>query len=216
MAQEKTDITKRLIEFGQSRFGNERGWRSRFAEALNVQPGHLQSYLMGKTPGPELHIKLRALGCDIEWLMTGYNVMDFIGTEENDLLIDTIPLVKIPVYQYIKSGGKVMALKETPSSYIVTNKSDDKTLFAVIVKGDTMSPEINEGDHVVVSKQQDPKNGDICLVFFNEKDALLRKVYYHDRGITLVSINEKEYPPKDFKKSALKHIYKVVQKITNY
>jgi repressor LexA len=210
---EKAQISKRLREFGEEKYSS----MTEFARALNMMPQTLNSYLSGVAGiGPKMQRRLRKLDCNIEWLMTGYNVMDFIGTEENDLLIDTIPLVKIPVYQYIKSGGKVMALKETPSSYIVTNKSDDKTLFAVIVKGDTMSPEINEGDHVVVSKQQDPKNGDICLVFFNEKDALLRKVYYHDRGITLVSINEKEYPPKDFKKSALKHIYKVVQKITNY
>ncbi len=43
-----------------------------FARALAMSPQALQNYLQGKMlPGNAVQEKLRALGCDIEWLMTG-------------------------------------------------------------------------------------------------------------------------------------------------
>lgn len=43
-----------------------------FAAALDVSPQTLNSYLSGKMqPGNKLQSKLREIGCDVEWLMTG-------------------------------------------------------------------------------------------------------------------------------------------------
>jgi Fe2+ transport system protein FeoA len=67
-----SDISQRLCQFGIQHFGSKRGWKARFAEALEMGAGPLQMYLTGdRTPGNELHERLRKLGCDIEWLMTG-------------------------------------------------------------------------------------------------------------------------------------------------
>jgi len=109
-----------------------------------------------------------------------------------------------------------MVLKETPTDYIVTKKSNDDSLFAVIVRGDSMAPEINEGDMVVVSKLREAKNGDTCVIVFEDDHSCLRRIYHHDHHITLTSANEKEYPPTNHKKSEIKFIYRVVQRITNY
>lgn len=69
---EKTQISKRFKEFGQQKFGSERGWMARFAEALAMDPGALRNYLIGdRIPGSRMQSKLREFGCDIEWLMTG-------------------------------------------------------------------------------------------------------------------------------------------------
>ena len=57
-----------MRQWGTERFGT----MSAFASALGMKPPSLNDYLVGKTlPGNSLQAKLRALGCDIEWLMTG-------------------------------------------------------------------------------------------------------------------------------------------------
>jgi SOS-response transcriptional repressor LexA len=69
---------------------------------------------------------------------------------------------------------------------------------------------------VVVSRKKEMKNGDVCLVMFEDGDACLRRVYCHDHTVTLTSANEKDYPPAMHKKSEIRFIYRMVQKITNY
>lgn len=46
-----------------------------FSRALDMLPQSLNNYLSGQMkPGNKLQAKLRLLGCDIEWLMTGVSV----------------------------------------------------------------------------------------------------------------------------------------------
>jgi transcriptional regulator with XRE-family HTH domain len=66
------EITARLIEFGKSKFGGDFGWKAKFARALGMTLQGLNPYLQGSSiPGNKLQTRLRELGCDIEWLMTG-------------------------------------------------------------------------------------------------------------------------------------------------
>jgi|SRR3989339_943042 len=65
-------IASRFKEFGQARFGTAWGWMTRYAEALEMDPGALRNYLVGdRVPGNKMQAKLRELGCDLKWLMTG-------------------------------------------------------------------------------------------------------------------------------------------------
>ncbi len=70
--QKNKEIAKRLHEFGLLTFGPDFGWKKKYAEELGITQGNLQLYLSGdRIPGNKLQQKLRELGCDIEWLMTG-------------------------------------------------------------------------------------------------------------------------------------------------
>jgi transcriptional regulator with XRE-family HTH domain len=66
-----TDTAKigvRIREFGLSRFSNLKA----FAEALGIPQSTLSNYMSGAIrPGNKMQARLRELGCDIEWLMTG-------------------------------------------------------------------------------------------------------------------------------------------------
>ena len=62
------EVSKRLREFAESHYSSI----TDFANALEMMPQTLNLYLSGRSlPGNNLQKKLRALGCDIEWLMTG-------------------------------------------------------------------------------------------------------------------------------------------------
>jgi len=206
---DNSSIFDRFMKFGRAKYGDRHGWKKTFAEALGITPQALNTIIQRESFGISIQEKLRDLGCDVEWLMTGIK-------KENNMNFETISLVKIPVYQFNRSGGGNMVIREKESDYIVTQQTDDETLFAVIVKGNNMAPEINEGNIVVLSKKQERKTGDICLVIFQDDHAGIYRVYDNDQRFTLTSINEKQYPPANHKKSEIKFIYKVIQKITNY
>lgn len=68
MSKTTLEISARLREWGLDRFRTVGG----FADALGVAQPQLSNYLNGRrTPGNAMQARLRDLGCDIEWLMTG-------------------------------------------------------------------------------------------------------------------------------------------------
>jgi len=65
-------IGERLNEFAIQRHGSKHGYKTLFAKELDMTSNTLSHYLNDKLlPGNGLQNKLRELGCDIEWLMTG-------------------------------------------------------------------------------------------------------------------------------------------------
>jgi len=198
-------VAQRLRNWVKIRYGTV----NEFAAALGVaQPTASQLINGVRNPGNKVQMKLRELGCDIEWLMTG-------NKRKDELQSIDISLAQIPVYEYIKAGGKSMMLKEEPVEYVYTTKSADQSRYGVRVKGDSMQPEIKEGEIVVASKIADVKNGDICVVTFHDGETCLRRVYFSDHSCTLTSDNTK-IPPKIFKKKDIQFIHRVVEKITKY
>jgi transcriptional regulator with XRE-family HTH domain len=72
--QKNGEIAYRLLQFGVEAYGPGRGWKKKFADALGLSPQNLMDYFAGRrTPGNALQEKLRGLGCNIEYLMTGIN-----------------------------------------------------------------------------------------------------------------------------------------------
>ncbi|WP_278214760.1 LexA family protein [Candidatus Arthromitus sp. SFB-mouse] len=62
------------------------------------------------------------------------------------------------------------------------------------MKGDSMSPTMDENDIVIVKKQNDISSGDIAIVCINGDEATCKKIIKHKDGISLVSLNSKYEP----------------------
>jgi transcriptional regulator with XRE-family HTH domain len=63
-----TEIGARLRQFGEHKYTS----MAEFARALKIKPQQIYDYFNGKSaPGNRMQDKLRVLGCDINWLMTG-------------------------------------------------------------------------------------------------------------------------------------------------
>lgn len=61
-------IGQRLRDFGDGHYNS----LVEFARALEISPQQLNAYVSGqRIPGNAMQSRLRDLGCDIEWLMTG-------------------------------------------------------------------------------------------------------------------------------------------------
>lgn len=106
-------------------------------------------------------------------------------------------VVKIPVLGRVAAGVPITAqedilgFEEVPAGW-----TQNDTVFALKIKGDSMEPRIVEGDIVVVRSQQDVESGETAIVMI-DGEATCKKVLKHADGIVLVANNPK-YPPVMF------------------
>jgi transcriptional regulator with XRE-family HTH domain len=66
------EIIERLTKFGVGLCGDNRGWKTSFAEKLKMKPQQLQNILSGKAAvGEKIQSNLRDLGADVDYILTG-------------------------------------------------------------------------------------------------------------------------------------------------
>lgn len=68
-----------------------------------------------------------------------------------------------------------------------------------------MTPLFDDGDTIIVHKQEDFENGENCVVLINGDEATVKKVYKGENGIELKAVNP-YYPPRIFSKEDMKNI----------
>ena len=137
---------------------------------------------------------------------------------------DALPVedvVPIKVLGRVAAGEPISAVEDVigqvsvPKSY--GNSSD---LFALKIKGDSMSPRIQEGDTVIVRKQSDAESGQIVIALVNGDEAVCKRLQKYAEGISLISLNP-QYEPmtftkKDIKNKPVKIIGRVIENRQSY
>lgn len=139
--------------------------------------------------------------------------IDLIEDEKKDMLkkIGAIPLseietTKIPVLGKVKAGYNYLA-QENIIDYIAFNidGADKENYYALYVIGDSMEPLFDDGDIVIVHKQDDFSNGDNCVILINGDEATIKKVYKGTTGIKLQAVNP-YYPPRIFTEEEIRDL----------
>lgn len=184
---------------------------SELSAKTGIAKSSLSEYIKGKYEAKQDGVFLLAKALDVNeaWLM-GCNV----PMERNDDLlkkIGAIPLsdietTKIPVLGTVKAGYDYLA-EENIIDYISfqVDGADKENYYALNVVGDSMTPLFDNGDTVIVHKQDDFDNGDNCVVLINGDEATIKKVYKGNTGIELKAINP-YYPPRIFTKEEIKDL----------
>lgn len=101
---------------------------------------------------------------------------------------DESTAIHIPVYDRVAAGIPIEAL-ENIVDYEEIPESWPGEYAAVRVKGDSMSPRIQDGDVIIVRIQSDASSGDIVVALVNGEDATVKKLIKHDNGIVLQPFN---------------------------
>ena len=129
--------------------------------------------------------------------------------------------VRLAVLGLIPAGTPIEAIEEI-IDYIEVKEEMIKSgeYFALKIKGDSMSPRICNNDVVIIRKQEDCTNGDICAVMINGDNATLKQVKKENDGISLIPFNE-EYKPmfytnKQIQELPIKILGKVVEGRYNF
>lgn len=87
--------------------------------------------------------------------------------------------------------------------------------FGLLIKGDSMTPNICNGDIVIVRQQSDAENNEVVIATINGTDAVCKRLRKYQNGIELIS-NNPSYEPlsfsdKEISEKPVKIIGKVVE-----
>ena len=102
----------------------------------------------------------------------------------------------IPVFGSVAAGFGAYASSDI-IEYIplyIENDCDVADTICITVKGQSMYPKIEEGDRIVVRRQDSVDNGRIAVVMIGD-EAVVKRVECEKNKLTLISINP-EYPPR--------------------
>lgn len=104
----------------------------------------------------------------------------------------------IPVLGNVVAGIPLEAIEDVIDwEEISVKTARTGTFFGLKIKGDSMSPRIQEGDVVIVKQQSDAESGQIVIAKVNGDDACCKKLIKNESGITLMSLNP-AYDPMYF------------------
>ena len=121
----------------------------------------------------------------------------YFGVSRNDLVSDSKRKdYRIPILGTVVAGVPMEAIENIDGYIDKTPKMmDDADYFALKIKGQSMEPELHEGDTVIVRVQPEVENGQIAIVTVNGDEATCKQVVRSKDGITLIGYNPVVYPP---------------------
>ena len=177
-----------------------------------ISPSYLSLMENGKRRPSAIILKKLAPIYSLNYIEL-YKKAGYIDLIEDEKLkkIGAIPLsdietTKIPILGTVKAGYDYLA-QENIIDYIAfkVDGTDKENYYALNVVGDSMEPLFDDGDTVIVHKQDDFRNGENCVVLINGDEATIKKVYKGTTGLELKAINP-YYPPRIFTEEEIKKL----------
>ena len=106
--------------------------------------------------------------------------LTFIGKD-----MSRVDIVKIPIVRHVVTGTSVFA-QENIEGMVPINKDNAKgVMFALKVIDHSMEPHIQEGDLLIIRKQEDVDSGDIAIVMINGDESTVKQVKKQADGIMI-------------------------------
>ena len=149
---------------------------------------------------------------------------DYFNIGKSDLIDDKTTLsgqrmkkgVIINVLGRVAAGIPIDAVEEIIDTEEITQEmARTGSFFGLKIKGDSMTPNICDGDTVIVRQQPDAENGETVIALVNGSDAVCKRLRKYKDGIELISNNPSyapmEYSHKDIEETPVKIIGKVVE-----
>ena len=173
-------------------------------ERTGINKSSISTYLKGgyEARQNKVYEIARALNVSEPWLM-GYDVpmtrVSPAATRKKG--------VKIPVLGYVAAGIPFEAIEnvidEEEIDEVLASKGD---FFGLVIHGESMEPEICDGDTVIVRKQETCDSGQIAIVLVNGDDATCKIVHRQFDGILLEGINRDVYTPTFYNNEAIESL----------
>lgn len=127
---------------------------------------------------------------------------NYFGIEKSDLVEDKSTRFKkgvtINVLGRVAAGLPIEAIEDIIDTEEITEEmARTGDFFGLKIKGDSMIPNICDGDVVIVRQQDDAESGDIVIATINGTDATCKRLRKYTDGIELIA-NNPTYEPLDF------------------
>jgi repressor LexA len=194
--------------------------QSTLADKAGVVTRTLQRWEKGEQvpDGVSITKIARATGVQPTWLLTGEGEMYPLPSRPDNVY--SLPmtvrkknrLVELPLISAVPAGKvATMFHPDHVDDYVTVDDVRDPGAFALRVKGNSMSPRIEDGDVVIVSPQAEARNGDICVVRVEGEDTL-KKVKFEGTYVHLIPLNP-DYEPVTVRRKDVNFVWKVVKLI---
>lgn len=135
------------------------------------------------------------------------NTIATLRNAEFELSTPPIAVKSLPVIGEVAAGYTCLADMQI-IDYVACDASLLHTGYDYVylkVKGDSMEPELHEGDLVLVRVQDTIESGEYAVVLVDEEDGLVKKIEIDRTHITLISENP-YYPPRKFEREEMNRI----------
>lgn len=151
------------------------------------------------------------LGAKIPRMGTIQKISEYFNIPKSAILDDTPAeksniayiikdnIYNIPLFGSVSAGFGAYASDEVLDYIptIIRNPYEACEMLAIRVTGNSMYPKIEDGDIIVVHKQESVDSGSIAVVLLDGEEGVVKKVEYGPDWIDLVSINP-EYQTRHF------------------
>ena len=143
-------------------------------------------------------------------------------TDGDEASLSPIPSENVfmrPVYNSVSAGFGAVAENDVVD-YVPTviNAPGEKDLYIwITVKGDSMSPLIDDGSRILVKKQSSVDDGQIAVVLIEGEEAFVKKIKISDRDQSSLCQSTLTTLPSDLKARDIRknpHIVGLVKEVS--
>jgi len=190
-----TESLKKILETAKSKKISDQG----ICRLLGANRNKVDDWKKGKSSPTVAEVALLAHSFDVsaDYLLgitpspISLDALERAGLEARNPDSDW---VQIPIYGKVAAGYGALALEEFDGYEILetsmVKNGDLSDYFFLRVKGDSMNPDIKEGDLVLVRKQQDiDYGGQVAVVITDDEEGTLKRVYKREKYVELRPIN---------------------------
>lgn len=139
-----------------------------------------------------------------------------VDDHQEERVSPSMEMVSLPIVGRISCGNGAVALEEI-EGYEVTPKEwlNGGEYFYLRARGDSMiGARINDGDLLLIRKQQTVEDGEIAAVVIDD-EAVLKRVYKQNDTLVLQSENP-NYPPKIISEGQVQIVGKLKKIVINF
>ncbi|MCW0310513.1 putative HTH-type transcriptional regulator [Pantoea ananatis] len=149
--------------------------QAELAERVGTSQQAIEQLENGKTKRPRYLPELaRALGCEIDWLITGTKLGTNVAPAE-------LGSKRIPILSYVQAGlwteSQEYRSYDGGMSYLLVDDDVSNNAFALIIEGDSMAPKFNAGDKIIVDPEVYPVPGDFVVALDGIKNQTVFKKF---------------------------------------
>ena len=211
MMERVSDVSQRLKEYRDKMNFT----LSEVSQKCSVPAQTLNRYELGqRKPKIDTAVEIaEALNINPLWLQ-GYDVPMDNQLPPGATSVNPTSMHRIPILGRISAGLPLYA-EENIEGYTLTDLNGGAEYFALRVTGDSMNAaRIQEGDLLIVRRQDDVENGEIAVVMVGDSEATVKRFYATDSTITLMpqSTNPSHQPQVyDIRRTKIQILGKVVK-----
>ena len=169
--------------------------QAEMAEKLNLNTRTYGSYERGERDVSTALLRniCQVLGVSSDELLETKPARPF---DPNAIILPQDKIHMIPVFGNVAAGFGAYASSDI-IEYIplyIENDFDVADTICITVRGQSMYPKIEDGDKIVVRRQESVDNGRVAVVMIGE-EAVVKRVNFDGERLELTSFNP-EYPPR--------------------